>query len=151
MHIVARSHGFYSLLTYLFRFTSVKQIGLNKVKWRRQLRTAGVELNPCMHAQLKDVDVSFKSLEIETNGHLVIFPSSQNWSKNESTSISFSKAFFLSSCWSTRNSNPVMTSSAGGAKGCSDHRFRAPPAYTAQLPALHQHRANNQYRTANQI
>ena len=28
-------------------------------------------------------------------------------------------------------SNPDMTSSAGGAKGCSDHRFRAPPAYTA--------------------
>ena len=47
--------------------------------------------------------------------------------------------FFLSSCWSTRdlivrstrNSNPVMTSSAGGVKGCSDHRFRAPPATTA--------------------
>ena len=63
--------------------------------------------------------------------------------------------FFLLSCWSTRdhirrstrNSNPVMTSS----KGCSDHRFRAPPAYTAQLLTLHQHRANNQYRTANQI
>ena len=53
---------------------------------------------------------------------------------------------------STRNSNPVMTSSAGGAKGCSDHRFRAPPAYTAQLLTLYQHRANNQYRTlANQI
>ena len=32
-----------------------------------------------------------------------------------------------------------------GAKGCSDHRFRAPPAYTAQLLTLHQHRANNQY------
>ena len=30
-------------------------------------------------------------------------------------------------------------------------RFRAPPAYTAQLLTLHQHRANNQYRTANQI
>ena len=29
-----------------------------------------------------------------------------------------------------------MTSSAGGAKGCSDHRFRAPPAYTAQLLTL---------------
>ena len=36
-------------------------------------------------------------------------------------------------------------------KGCSDDRFRAPPAYTAQLLTLHQHRANNQYRTANQI
>ena len=44
----------------------------------------------------------------------------------------------FSSCWPTRdhigrstgNSNPVMTSSAGGAKGCSDHRFRAPPAYS---------------------
>ena len=33
------------------------------------------------------------------------------------------------------------------AKGCSDHRFRAPPACTAQLLTLHQHRANNQYRT----
>ena len=52
---------------------------------------------------------------------------------------------------STRYSNPVMKFSAGGAKGCSDHRFRAPPAYTAQLLTLHQHRANNQYRTANQI
>ena len=67
--------------------------------------------------------------------------------------------FFLSSCWSTRDhigrstrsSNPDMTSSTGGAKGCSDHRFRAPPAFTAQLLTLHQHRANNQYRTANQI
>ena len=64
------------------------------------------------------------------------------------------QCFFVSSCWptsdhirrSTRNSNPVMTSSAGGAKGCSDHRFRAPPAgYTAQLLTLHQHRANNQW------
>ena len=47
------------------------------------------------------------------------------------------------------NSNPVMTSSAGGAKGCSDHRFRALPDYTVQLITLHQHRANNQYRMAN--
>ena len=46
---------------------------------------------------------------------------------------------------SHRNSNPVMTSSADGAKGCSDHRFRAPPAYTVQLLTLHQQRANNQY------
>ena len=46
---------------------------------------------------------------------------------------------------------PSLTSSAGGAKGFSDHRFRAPPAYTAQLLTLHQHRANNQYRAANQI
>ena len=38
-----------------------------------------------------------------------------------------------------------------GAKGCSDHRFRAPPAYSAQLLTLHQHRANNQYRAADQI
>ena len=28
---------------------------------------------------------------------------------------------------------------------------RASPAYTAQLLTLHQHRANNQYRTASQI
>ena len=39
----------------------------------------------------------------------------------------------------------------GGAKGWSNHRFCAPPAYTTQLLTLHQHRANNQYRTANQI
>ena len=26
-----------------------------------------------------------------------------------------------------------------GAKSCSDHRFRAPPACTAQSPTLHQH------------
>ena len=53
---------------------------------------------------------------------------------------------FVSSCWptrgnigrSTRISNPVMTSSVGGAKGCSDHRFRAPPV---QLPTLHQHKS----------
>ena len=50
-----------------------------------------------------------------------------------------------------RDFQPSLTSSAGGAKGCSEHRFRAPPAYTAQLPTLHQRRANNQYRTANQI
>ena len=29
-------------------------------------------------------------------------------------------------------------------KGCSDHRFRAAPAYTAQLLTLQRHRANNQ-------
>ena len=34
---------------------------------------------------------------------------------------------------SVGNSNPVMTLSSGGAKGCLGHRFRAPPAYTAQL------------------
>ena len=50
-----------------------------------------------------------------------------------------------------RDFQPSLTSSAGGAKGCSDHRLRAPPAYTSQLPTLHQHRASNQYRTANQI
>ena len=69
------------------------------------------------------------------------------------------RPFFLLSCWSTRdyigrstrNSNPVMTSSAGGAKDWPDHRFHAPPAYIAQLLTLHQHRANSQYRTANQI
>ena len=51
---------------------------------------------------------------------------------------------------STRNSNPVKKSSAGCAKGCSYHRFRAPPPYTAQLLTLQQHRAKNQHRTANQ-
>ena len=50
-----------------------------------------------------------------------------------------------------RDFQPSLTSSAGGAKGFSDHRFRAPPAYTTQLLTLHQHRANNQYRTTNQI
>ena len=44
-----------------------------------------------------------------------------------------------------RDFQPSLTSSAGGAKGCLDHRLRASPAYTAQLPTLHQHRANNQY------
>ena len=44
-----------------------------------------------------------------------------------------------------------LTFSAGGAKDFSDHRFRAPPTYTALLLTLHHHRANNQYRTANQI
>ena len=35
-------------------------------------------------------------------------------------------------------------SSAGGAKGCLDHRFRAlPEGYTAQLLTLRQHRADN--------
>ena len=65
----------------------------------------------------------------------------------------------FSSCWptrghkgrSTRNSIQVMISSAGGAMGCSDHRFRAPPAYTVQSLTLHQHRANNQDRMANEI
>ena len=53
---------------------------------------------------------------------------------------------FFQSCWPTRDhigrstgiSNPVMTSSTGVAKGCLDHRFRAPPTYTAQLLTLHQ-------------
>ena len=62
---------------------------------------------------------------------------------------------FVSSCWpsrshigrSTRNSSQFMTSSTGSAKGCSDQRFRAPPAgYTAQLLTMHQHRAYDQYR-----
>ena len=47
--------------------------------------------------------------------------------------------------------NWKTTSSGGGAKGCSDHKFHARPTYTAQLLTLHQHIANNQYRTANQI
>ena len=46
---------------------------------------------------------------------------------------------------STRNPNPVMASSVGGAKDCSDHRFRA--RTPSQLLTLHQHRTNNQYRT----
>ena len=52
---------------------------------------------------------------------------------------------FFQSCWPHwevyRNFQPSLTSSSGGAKGFSDHRFRAPPAYTAQLLTLHQHRA----------
>ena len=60
---------------------------------------------------------------------------------------------FFQSCWpmtdyigrSSRNSNPVMTSSTGGAKGFVDHRLRAPPASTVQLLTLHQHRANNRW------
>ena len=36
--------------------------------------------------------------------------------------------------------------SSGGAKVCSDHRLRAPPAYTAQWLTLHQHRANDRCR-----
>ena len=50
-----------------------------------------------------------------------------------------------------RDFQPSLTSSTGGAKGWSDHKFCAPRAYTAQLLTLHPHRANNQYRTANQI
>ena len=50
-----------------------------------------------------------------------------------------------------RDFQPSSTSFAGGAKGWSDHRFRAPTAYTAQLLTLHQHRASNQCRMANQI
>ena len=34
--------------------------------------------------------------------------------------------------------------SRSGAKGCSDHRFRAPPAYSVQLITLYQYKANNQ-------
>ena len=45
----------------------------------------------------------------------------------------------------TRISYLVMTLSAGGGKGCLDHGFHAPAAYTVQLLTLHQHRANNQY------
>ena len=43
------------------------------------------------------------------------------------------------------------TLSAGGAKGCSDQKFCVPPAYTARLRTLHLHRADSQYRMANQI
>ena len=42
---------------------------------------------------------------------------------------------------------PSLTSSAGGAKGCSDTCSVQPPSNTAQLLTLLQHRANNQYRT----
>ena len=72
------------------------------------------------------------------------------------------RIFFVSSCWPTRdwigrstgNYNPVTTSSAGGAKGCSDHRF------CERTPSLHCHSSANSastqsqqpvYRTANQI
>ena len=47
------------------------------------------------------------------------------------------------------NNGNIDPANIGGAKGCSYHRFHAPPAYTAQLLTLHQHRANNQYRKAN--
>ena len=47
-----------------------------------------------------------------------------------------------------RDFQPSLTSSAGGVKSFSDHKFCAPPTYTAQLLTLHQHRANNQYRMA---
>ena len=70
-------------------------------------------------------------------------------------------SFFLSSCWSTRdhigrstrNSNPVMTSSAGPVPRVVQITGSVhPPTYIAQLLTLHQHRTNNQYRTlANQI
>ena len=91
------------------------------------------------------------------------------WYKNEShlnaircRLMHCAKVYFVSSCsWPTRGhlgnstgmiSNPVVTLSAGGPNGCLDHGFRAlQAAYTAQLLTLHQHRANNQYRTANQI
>ena len=73
--------------------------------------------------------------------------------------IKFAHFSIFKSCTSTMGSHrevyrdfqTSLTSSAGGAKGWSEHRFRVPPAYTAQLLTLHQHRANNQYRTANQI
>ena len=42
-----------------------------------------------------------------------------------------------------RDFHPSLTMSEGVAKGCLDHRFRAPPAYAAQLLTRHQHRANN--------
>ena len=66
--------------------------------------------------------------------------------------------FFVSSCLYTMGHigkciglfKPRLTSSAGGAKGCIDHRFRGPPVHIAQLLTLHQHRADSQYRTANQ-
>lgn len=38
-----------------------------------------------------------------------------------------------------------------GAKGCFDHRLRARPVYTTQLPTLYQLRADNQYRMANEL
>ena len=53
----------------------------------------------------------------------------------------YSRVRVFSSCWPTRghigrfirNSNQDITSSSGGDKGCLDHRFHAPPAYTTQL------------------
>ena len=50
-----------------------------------------------------------------------------------------------------RDFQPSLTSFAGGAKGCSDHRFRAPRAYTALLLTLNQDTTNNQSRTPAQI
>ena len=38
-----------------------------------------------------------------------------------------------------------------GAKRCSNHMFRGPPAYPAQLLTLHRHRADSKYKTANEI
>ena len=49
----------------------------------------------------------------------------------------------------TRDFHLSLTSSANGAKGCLDHKFRASPAYLRTLP--NQLRANNQYRLANQM
>ena len=49
-----------------------------------------------------------------------------------------------------RDFQSSLTSSTGDAKTI-DHMFRVLPAYTAQLLSLHCHRANNQYRKANQV
>ena len=63
----------------------------------------------------------------------------ENDTMTSSTSSLWEVCFFLSFCWptrdhigrSTKNFNPVMISSADGAEGWSDHRFRAPLVYTA--------------------
>ena len=65
--------------------------------------------------------------------------------------MSFSSMKELIRCTVNPSFNPVITLSAGGATDCSDNRSCAPPVYTAKLLTLHEHRANNQYRTANQI
>ena len=69
-------------------------------------------------------------------------------------------SIFLPSCWPTRDHIGRITGISNPAWHLlqvvprlvrPQHRFHARPAYTAKLLTLHQHRANIQHRTANQI
>ena len=127
------------------RQTDVPSFGAGRVELRREEGLAGWDWVHAHNFYCKHFEIVHRETKCMSRKKRLI--------KTKTISI---RVFFLSSSWptrdhigrSTRNSNPVMTSSTGGAKGCLDHRFRAPQAH---LLTLHQHRANNQYRTANQL
>ena len=125
----------YSIVPYvnMCRYRAQRFINWETLVFVRSLKSSNVELSHYLAGRL--FKVLYTTTAVSTRAH-TRWPSNQSL---QSQARRMTHESFSSSCLSTRdqigrstrNSNPVMTSSVGGAKGCSDHSFHAPPAYTA--------------------